>query len=68
MVADFDVIAGKTEDVVDSQGAGGQQVGLDGQTVAVPAGDLKNGLHAELFGQNQRRPKPPGAWKRPGYR
>ena len=51
MVAHLGVVAGQAQDVLDAQGGGAQQVGLQGQTVAVAAGGLVDGGQTGLLHQ-----------------
>ena len=46
MVAQLGVVAGQAQDVVNAQHGGAQQIGLEGNAVPVPAGQLEDGVQA----------------------
>ena len=49
MVAELLVITSQAKDVADAQRRGPQDIGLDGQPVAVATGHLQHRIHAFLF-------------------
>jgi hypothetical protein len=49
VVAQLYVVAGEQQHIVDAQGISGQQIALQGDAVAVPAGQLINRLDALLL-------------------
>jgi hypothetical protein len=49
VIAQGGVVAGEAEDVVDAEHGGGEQIGLEGQTVPVAAGHLEDGVQTHVL-------------------